>query len=70
MTATAGTIGTPSTPVEITNFQYEHKNLQKAYKMQESVTNIGVEQTVANVNEQYIKELNREYFVYSNSTIK
>ena len=38
--------------------------------MQESVTNIGVERTVANVNEQYIKELNREYFVYSNSTIK
>ena len=38
--------------------------------MQEAVTNFGVQRIIDSVEEQYIEELNKEYFGYSNSTIK
>ena len=69
-TETAGTINTTSTTFDIINFQDEHKKLQKTYKMQEAVTDFGVERIVAGVDDQYIEELSKNYFGYSNSTTK
>jgi hypothetical protein len=59
-----------STPLKILTFQEETKNLQKEFDLQEAVTNIGVLCTINSVEEQYIKELNEEYFGYTNSAIK
>jgi hypothetical protein len=59
-----------STPLEILTFQEETKKLQKEFEMQEAVTNFGVQRIIDSVEEQYIEELNKEYFGYSNSTIK
>ena len=41
-TETDSTIGATSNPFEIMTFKEEQKNLQKAYKIQEAVTDIGV----------------------------
>ena len=51
-------------------FQEAQKKCQKAYNIQESVTDIGVEQIVARVDNQYLKEINKEYFRYPKITIK
>jgi hypothetical protein len=59
-----------STPLEILTFQEERKKLQREYDLQEAVTNIGVQHIIGSVEEQYIKELNKEYFEYANNTIK
>ncbi len=59
-----------STPLKILTFQEETKKLQKEFDLQEAVTNIGVQRIIDNVEEQYIKELNKEYFGYANNTIK
>ena len=59
-----------STPLEILTFQEETKKLQKEFDLQEVVTNIGVQRIIDCVEEQYIKELNEEYFGYTNSNIK
>ena len=59
-----------STPMEILTFQEETKKLQKEFDLQKAVTNIGVQRIIDCVKEQYIKELNEEYFGYANSTIK
>jgi hypothetical protein len=59
-----------STPLEILTFQEETKKLQKEFDLQEVVTNIGVQCIIDCVEEQYIEELNKEYFGYANNTIK
>jgi hypothetical protein len=45
------------------------KKLQKEFDLQEAVTNIGVQRIINSVEEQYIEELNKEYFGYANNTI-
>jgi hypothetical protein len=59
-----------STPLEILTFQEEIKKLQKEFDLQEAVTNISMQCIIDSVEEQYIKELNKEYFGYANNTIK
>ena len=59
-----------STPLEILTFQEEKKKLQKQFDLQEAVTNIGVQRIIDSIEEQYIKELNKECFGYANNTIK
>ena len=63
-TETVGTINFTHPPpqFEIMTFQEDQKNLHKAYKIQEAVTDIGVERIVASVNEQYLEDLNEDYF--------
>jgi hypothetical protein len=59
-----------STPSEILTLQAETKTLQKEFVLQEAVINIGVQCIIDCVEEQYVEELNEEYFGYANSTIK
>jgi hypothetical protein len=59
-----------SSHFEIITFQEETKKLQKEFDLQEVVTNIGVQPIVNSIEEQYTKELNKEYFGYANNTIK
>jgi hypothetical protein len=59
-----------STPLKILTFQEETKKLQKEFDLQEAVTNIGVLCIIDSIEEQYIKELNKEYFGYADNTIK
>jgi hypothetical protein len=59
-----------STPLKILTFQEETKKLQKEFYLQEAVTNIGVQRIIDSVKEQYIEEINKEYFRYANNTIK
>ncbi len=46
------------------------KTLQKEFKRQEAVTTIGVQRIIYSIEEQYIKELNEDYFGYAYQTIK
>jgi hypothetical protein len=46
------------------------KNLQKAFDLQEAVTNIGVQHIIDSTEEQYLEELNEYYFGYANQMIK
>ena len=57
-TVVSVTIDFTSTPFEIMNFKEAQKRRQKAYDIQERVTNIGVERIFASANKQYLKELN------------
>jgi hypothetical protein len=50
--------------------QVDTQNLQKAFDLQEAVTNIGVQCIIDSVEEQYLEELNEDYFSYTNQTIK
>jgi hypothetical protein len=50
--------------------QVNTKILQKAFNLQEAVTKIGVQRIIDSVEEQYVKELNKDYFGYANQTIK
>jgi hypothetical protein len=59
-----------STQFKTLTLQAETKTLQKEFDLQEGVINIGVQCIIDCVKEQYIKELNEEYFGYANSTIK
>ncbi len=46
------------------------KTLQKEFKLQEAVTTIGVQHIIDSIEEQYVKELNEDYFSYANQNIK
>jgi hypothetical protein len=59
-----------SNPYAIVTLLEEMKTLQKEFKLQEAVTTIGVQRFINSVEEQYIKELNEDYFGYANQTIK
>jgi hypothetical protein len=50
--------------------QADTKNLQKLFDLQEAVTNIGVQHIVDSIEKQYIKELNEDFFGYTNQAIK
>jgi hypothetical protein len=50
--------------------QMETKDLQKAFELQEAITNIGVQRIIDSIEEQYVEELNEDYFGYANQTIK
>jgi hypothetical protein len=55
---------------KLLHLQADTKNLQKAFDLQEAVTNIGVQRIIDSVEEQYVEELNEDYFGYTNQTIK
>jgi hypothetical protein len=55
---------------ELLRLQANTKNLQKAFGLQEAITNIGVQHIINNIEEQYVKELNEDYSGYANQTIK
>jgi hypothetical protein len=59
-----------STPYEILTLQEETKTLQKEFELQEAVTTIGVQCFIDSLKEQYVEELNEDYFGYANQTIK
>ncbi len=59
-----------SNPYVILTLQEEMKTLQKEFKLQEAVTTMGVQCIIDSVEEQYVKELNEDYFGYANQTIK
>ncbi len=59
-----------SIPFKILTLQAETKTLQKEFDLQEAVINIRVQRIIDCVEEQYVEELNEEYFGYANSTIK
>jgi hypothetical protein len=59
-----------STPFEILTLQAETKTLQKEFDLQEAVINIRVQCIIDCIEEQYVEELNEEYFGNTNSTIK
>jgi hypothetical protein len=60
-----------STLYEILTLQEEMKTLQKEFELQEAVTTTGVQCIIDSVEEQqYIEELNKDYFGYANRTIK
>jgi hypothetical protein len=46
------------------------KTLQKEFELQKAVTTIGVQPIIDSVKQQYIKELNKDYFGYAHQTIK
>jgi hypothetical protein len=46
------------------------KTFQKEFELQEAVTTIGVQHIIDSIEEQYVKELNKDYFGYANQTIK
>jgi hypothetical protein len=55
---------------KLLRLQADKKNLQKAFDLHEAITNIGVQCIIDSVEEQYIKELNKDYFGYANQTTK
>jgi hypothetical protein len=55
---------------KLLHLQVDTKNLQKASDLQEAVTNIGVQPIIDSVEEQYIEELNKDYFGCANQTTK
>ncbi len=60
-----------SNPYEILTLQQEKmKTLQKEFELQEAVTTIGVQRIIESIKEQYVEELNEDYFGYANQTIK
>ncbi len=50
--------------------QAETKDLQKAFELQEAITNIGAQRIINSIEEQYVKELNEDYFGCANQAIK
>ncbi len=63
-------INESSNPYAILALQEEMKTLLKELKLQEAVTTIKVQRIINSVEEQYIKQLNEDYFGYPNQTIK
>ncbi len=57
-------------PYKIRTLHDEWKTLQKELDLQEAVTSIGVQRIIECVEEQYMEELNEDYFGYANQTIK
>jgi hypothetical protein len=55
---------------ELLRLQADTKDLQKAFDLQEAITNIGVQRIMDSVEEQYLEELNEDYFGSANQTIK
>jgi hypothetical protein len=56
--------------LNLLTLQAKTKRLQKEFDLQEAGTTIGVHGIIDSVKEQYVEELNEEYFGYANQTIK
>jgi uncharacterized membrane protein YgcG len=56
--------------LDLLSLQAKTKRLQKEFDLQEAITTIGVQCIIGSVEEQYVEELNKEYFGYANQTIK
>jgi hypothetical protein len=60
-----------SNPYAILTLQEEMKTLLKEFELQEAVTTIRVlQRMIDSIKEQYVKELNKDYYGYANQTIK
>ncbi len=59
-----------SSPYKILTLQDKWKTLQKEFGLQEAVSSIGIQRIIDSVEEQYMEELNKDYFGYPNQTIK
>jgi hypothetical protein len=68
--STAPTIKDDTPQCKLLHLQAETNDLQKAFELQEAVTSIGVQHIIDSIEEQYVKELNEDYFGYANQTIK
>ncbi len=55
---------------KLLRLQADMKNLQKAFNLQEAITNIGVQCIIDSIEEQYVEKLNKDYFGYANQRIK
>jgi hypothetical protein len=55
---------------KLLRLQADTKNLQKLFNLQEVLTNISVQCIINSVEEQYVEELNEDYFGYANQMIK
>ena len=58
-----------STPLETLNLQESQKVKREKYELQEAATDIRVKRIVKCIKEQYVEEINEEYFGFANSTI-
>jgi hypothetical protein len=56
--------------LNLLTLQAKTKRLQKEFDLQEAVTTIHVQRIIDSIEEQYLEELNKEYFGYANQTIK
>jgi hypothetical protein len=63
-------INNTTSQLDLLTLQAETKRLQKEFNLQEAVTTIGVQRIINSVKEQYVEDLNEEYFGYVNQTIK
>ena len=54
-------------PYKILTLQDKWETLQKEFDLQEAVTSIGVQRIIECVEEQYMEELNKDYFGYVES---
>jgi hypothetical protein len=63
-------INDTTSQLDLLTLQAETKRLQKEFNLQEAITTIGVQCIIDTVEEQYVEELNEEYFGYANQTIK
>jgi hypothetical protein len=63
-------INDKSNPYKTLTLQNEWKTLQKEFDLLEAVTFIGVQRIIEWVEEQYVEEPNKDYFGYTNQTIK
>ena len=57
-----------STPFETLTLQETPKVKKSDYEMQEAATDIGVEQIMECIAEEYVEELNKDYFRFANSS--
>jgi hypothetical protein len=63
-------INDTTSQLDLLTLHAKTKRLQKEFNLQEAVTTIGVQCIIDSVEEQYIEELNEEYFGYANQTTK
>jgi hypothetical protein len=63
-------INNTTSQLDLLTLQAETKRLQKEFDLQEAVATISMQHIINSVKEQYVEELNEEYFGYANQTIK
>jgi hypothetical protein len=63
-------INDTTSQLNLLTLQAKTKRLQKEFDLQEAVTTISVQCIIDSIEEQYVEELNKEYFGYANQTIK
>jgi hypothetical protein len=59
-----------SNPYAILTLQENMKTLLKDFELQEAVTTIRVQCIINSIKEQYVEELNKDFFGFANQTIK